>query len=116
MWGTIQMRVAAASLFFLLVSREAPAQTTVVKLWPNGAPGSEHWRQKELESKGNAGFRRFRNVVDPSITVYLPDRERPTGAGAIIAPGGAFRLLAWDTEGTMTAEWLRQHSIAAFVL
>ena len=113
---TSQITVAAASLFFVLCSGKARAQTTVVHLWPSGAPGSEHWTQKESESKVNLGFRRFRNVVDPTITAYLPDGETRAGAAAIVAPGGAFRILAWDTEGTMVAEWLKQHGVAAFVL
>ena len=111
-----ECRVSAASLFFLVMAGQAPAQTTVVKLWPNGAPGSENSKQKEAESANRAGFRRIRNVVEPSITVYLPDPETATGAAAIVAPGGAFRLLAWDSEGTMVAEWLKQHGVAGFVL
>ncbi|HEY7339082.1 MAG TPA: alpha/beta hydrolase [Bryobacteraceae bacterium] len=107
-------RIAAASLVLLPIG--ALAQTTVAKLWPNGAPGSENWTQKEIESNTIAGFRRFRNVVDPSITGYLPFQTTATGAAAIVAPGGAFRVLAFDTEGTTIAEWLRQHGVAAFVL
>jgi acetyl esterase/lipase len=104
----------AASLILLPIA--ALAQTTVVKLWPNGAPGSENWTQKEIQDATIAGFRSFRNVVDPSITAYLPFQATATGAAAIVAPGGAFRVLAFDTEGTTVAEWLRQHGVAAFVL
>jgi acetyl esterase/lipase len=107
---------AVAAALLLLPPTEALSQTTVVRLWPDSAPGSENWKQKELQAATNAGFRRIRNVVDPSITAYLPDRETATGAAAIVAPGGAFRLLAFDSEGTMVAEWLRQHGMAAFVL
>ena len=39
----------------------------VVRLWPGGAPGSEGWTQKEIEFGG----RGVRNVVDPTIMVYL---------------------------------------------
>ena len=36
-------------------------------------PGSENWVQKEVEyTVGNAGLKAVRNVVKPSITVYLP--------------------------------------------
>lgn len=57
-----------------------------------------------------------RNVVDPSLTVFLPDSASSTGAAVIVAPGGAFGWLTWDAEGTMVAEWLRDRGIAAFVL
>jgi acetyl esterase/lipase len=100
----------------LLVFPSARAQTTGVKLWPDGAPGSKNSTQKEIQGATIAGFRNFRNVVDPSITAYLPFQATATGAAMIVAPGGAFRLLAFDTEGTMVAEWLRLHGVAAFVL
>jgi acetyl esterase/lipase len=57
-----------------------------------------------------------RNVVKPSITVYLPAAESATGTSVIVAPGGAFRMLSWNAEGTMVADWLQQHGVAAFVL
>ena len=93
-----------------------PAQTRVVMLWPGGAPGSESWTQKEAEySVGNSGLKAVRNVVEPSITVYLPSTGA-TGTSVVIAPGGAFRMLSWDSEGTMVADWLERHGVAAFVL
>jgi hypothetical protein len=76
--------VAAASLILLPIG--ALAQTTVAKLWPNGAPGSENWTQKEIQAATTAGFRNFRNVVDPSITAYLPFQATATGAAAIRRP------------------------------
>jgi dienelactone hydrolase len=39
-----------------------------------------------------------------------------TGAAVIVAPGGALRALAWDSEGVKVAEWLNSHGIAALVL
>jgi acetyl esterase/lipase len=58
----------------------------------------------------------IRNVVTPSLTVFLPDPAVATGAGVVIAPGGGFCWLTWDVEGTMLAEWLRNRGVAAFVL
>lgn len=87
----------------------------VVRLWPGGAPGSEGWTQQEAVF-GNTGARGVRNVVDPTITVFLPDPGTATGAGVIIAPGGGFRFLQWDNEGTRVAEYLQKHGVAGFVL
>ena len=107
--------LAAASILFLL-PLPAAAQTEVVMLWPNGAPGSEQWTQKEFVRADFDGGRIVQNVVKPSITVYLPPAETATGTAVIVAPGGAFRLLAWDNEGTKVAEWLQKRGVAAFVL
>jgi acetyl esterase/lipase len=92
------------------------AQTNVVPLYSGAAPGSENWTQKEAEYKDNLGLRIVRNVAKPTITVYLPPPEFASGASVVIAPGGAFRILSWDSEGTLVAEWLQRHGVAAFVL
>ncbi|MGH8446311.1 MAG: alpha/beta hydrolase [Solimonas sp.] len=57
-----------------------------------------------------------RNVVEPTLSVYLPDPARASGAGVIVAPGGAFMMLSMDHEGHDVARWLAAHGIAAFVL
>ena len=108
---------AAVITGLLLAAAVLPAQTNVVMLWPNGAPGSETWSQKEAEyTVGNSGLKAVRNVVKPSITVYLPSAETATGASVVVAPGGAFRMLSWDSEGTEVADWLQRHGVAGFVL
>ena len=108
---------AAVITGLLLAAAVLPAQTNVVMLWPNGAPGSEAWTQKEAEyTMGNSGLKAVRNVVKPSITVYLPSAETATGTSVVVAPGGAFRMLSWDSEGTEVADWLQRHGVAGFVL
>jgi acetyl esterase/lipase len=111
-------RAAAAVITgALLAAAVLPAQTNVVMLWPNDAPGSESWTQKEAEyTVGNSGLKAVRNVVKPSITVYLPSAETATGTSVVVAPGGAFRMLSWDSEGTQVAEWLQRHGVACLVL
>lgn len=52
----------------------------------------------------------------PTITAYLPPKEKATGAGIIIFPGGAYQFLATSTEGTPIAEAFVQKGIAAFVV
>ena len=57
-----------------------------------------------------------RNVVDPTLTPFLPDPAKATGAAVIVAPGGGFVMLSIDNEGYVVAQWLADHGIAAFVL
>ena len=47
---------------------------------------------------------------------YLPDASRNTGTGVVIAPGGGFVMLSYDSEGVEVAKWLAERGIAAFVL
>ncbi len=57
-----------------------------------------------------------RNVTRPTLTPFLPSPGHDAHVGVIVAPGGAFMLLAWDHEGTRVAQALAQRGITAFVL
>src|SRR5436189_3468738 len=91
----------------------AHAQT--VNVWPGVAPGSERWTQQERTIEGTPVGTVVMNVVKPTITAYLPERSRATGAGVVIAPGGGFVALAISLEATELARWLQQRGVAAFV-
>jgi acetyl esterase/lipase len=57
-----------------------------------------------------------RNVTSPTLTAYLPDPDEANGAAVIVAPGGAYIMLAIEHEGTEVARGLAARGIAAFVL
>jgi acetyl esterase/lipase len=100
---------------------EAPpagkAAAKVIPVWPGVAPGSEGWKQKEVEYRNEWDHKAMvRNVTAPSLTAFLPDASAATGAAVVICPGGGFRFLSWQSEGTEVAEWLRARGVAAFVL
>lgn len=105
--------VAGIVGFTILMACGVGAQT--LNIWPGIAPGSENWKQLERVEKGPPGNAVY-NVVTPTITVYVPEKSRATGTGVIIAPGGAFRFVAIDSEGHSVARWLQEKGIAAFVL
>ncbi len=56
------------------------------------------------------------SIHNPSITPYLPSRDKANGTAILVIPGGGHRMLAITHEGYNVAEWLRDHGIAAFVL
>lgn len=86
-----------------------------VLLWPQGAPGSEGKTEDETYRLVDDQMV-ISNVHRPSITVYLPPKDKATGAGIIVMPGGASRELWINKEGYRVAQWLSQRGIAAFVL
>lgn len=95
----------------------APARAqTELPLWPGKAPGSEHWSIPESVTTSPSGDRVIANVSEPTLTVFLPDARLATGTAAIIAPGGALRVLGFDNEGVKLARWLNERGIAGFVL
>ena len=72
---------------------------TPIVLWPGGAPGA-------LGSEP---------VDVPTLTPYLPAKEKMSGAAIIVCPGGGYTHLA-EHEGGPVAEWLNSLGITAFVL
>lgn len=92
---------------------EAPAEPGALPLYGARTPGTatdENW------ARANGADYAVRNVTRPTLTPILPDPARATGAGVIVAPGGAFMLLSMDHEGWKVAHALADRGIAAFVL
>lgn len=95
----------------------AQRSPAVIRVWPNVAPGSEDWKQKEIEYRNDWDKKAMvRNVTTPTMTAFLPEPSIATGAAVIVCPGGGFRFLSWESEGTEVAQWLQSHGVAAFVL
>jgi len=96
-------------LLTLVIAQAAPQ---VVPLWPNGAPGFESRRNEPEEAKDYW----VKNIHNPSITIFLPPKEKATGAAIVIAPGGGHRELVFNAEGRDAALYLNSIGVAAFVL
>jgi hypothetical protein len=86
-----------------------------IAIWPGKAPGSEDWTFSERVIEGPGGSKTYSNVVNPTLTVYLPDAAKASGVAIILCPGGAMRMLGF-AEPERTAEWLNSKGIAAFIL
>jgi acetyl esterase/lipase len=84
----------------------------VIPLWPKGAPGFESRRDEAEVAKDYW----VRNVHNPSVTAFLPPREKATGAAVVICPGGGHRELVFNAEGVEAARYLNGLGVAAFAL
>jgi endo-1,4-beta-xylanase len=90
-----------------------------IPLWANGPPGFENRKdEKEVRDRVSKDTGEFRttNIHNPYITVFLPPKEKSTGAAVVIAPGGGHRELWVKHEGENVAKWLAERGIAAVVL
>nr|WP_233173974.1 alpha/beta hydrolase [Pedobacter sp. ASV19] len=88
------------SMLFLIVGYTAVAQQ-VLPLYPDTIPGSTVKLSKEDE---------------PSLTLYLPIKEKATGIAVLVIPGGAYGFLAFEEEGIAIGKAFAEKGIAAFVL
>jgi acetyl esterase/lipase len=100
----------------------APSHETLA-LWPHGVPGSQRRPSPEKDISGLAKMptggkpvTRLTDVSSPSITIYQPPTDKQTGAAVLVFPGGGFRYLVIDKEGTEICAWLNSLGITAILV
>src|SRR3712207_1119234 len=89
-----------------------PAQPNAILLGTGRLPGAaapEAWHRQY-------GSVFARNVTVATLTPFLADPARATGAAVIVAPGGGFRTLSMQNEGWDVARALAARGVSAFVL
>lgn len=58
---------------------------------------------------------RLGNVSNPTITLYEA-KQNPSGTAVVVFPGGAYRILAIDLEGTEVCDWLNLINVTCVLL
>lgn len=94
-------------------------QPVTLKIWPGDPPGEtgKIGEEKTIKRRGRRGeITLITNVTTPTIKVFLPPKEKNTGAAVIVCPGGGYSVLAWDYEGEEVAQWLNSLGVAGIVL
>jgi len=105
------------ALLALLAFPMLAADHQVIPLYPGAAPGSENWNWPETSTVGpNDTILRIGNITKPALTVYLPDPAKANGTAMVVCPGGGFRILAYNHEGTEVAEYLNSLGVTVFLL
>ncbi len=112
--------LACASCNAAPATRVKPRPPEVIRIWPGPAPGTESWSGAEESADAdlpNLGkVHVITNVTVPTLTIFRPAAGKANGTAMIVVPGGAFRALPSDLDGTETAHWLTARGITAFVL
>jgi acetyl esterase/lipase len=118
---------AAVLLFSAVLFAQKPAWQPApghltMDLWPHGAPGGQPNPAAEIDAttaKDNViagkAVIRLGNVSTPTLTVYSP-KDKNTGAAVVVFPGGAYRILAIDLEGTEVCDWLNSIDITCILV
>jgi acetyl esterase/lipase len=88
-----------------------------VPIWPGAAPDAIADPKAESvgPAEGHGGWTRATDVSQPTMTVYAP-KGRNTGAAVVVFPGGGFKVLAMDLEGTEICDWLTARGITCVLL
>jgi acetyl esterase/lipase len=100
---------------------QAPPGHTQLQIWPESAPGAQRVVAAAAETievgRLIAGrpFLKVHNVSRPTMTVYSP-KGTNTGAAVVVFPGGGYKVLATDLEGTEVCDWLTSKGITCVLL
>ena len=113
-------------LFFIValiaIAPIANAQQFTLPLWPNGAPELYKGPPEADITKPTdpliAGkpLMHLSNVSTPTLTVYKPADSNNSGAAVLVFPGGGYRILAYDLEGTEVCTWLNSIGVTCVLV
>ena len=118
------MKLLASILFlaaavFAFGASGAP-DPMVLDLWPGRPPGNFYPKGPETSRIYSSAVvpptKLITNVTVPTVTVYLPPKDRNTGTAMVICPGGGYGDLFIELDGTDVAAWLNAHGMAGIVL
>ena len=113
------MRSICLAISFLFMSASAlTAQKRIVMessadefvtLWDNTTAKYSNYETKDEEDRGN----KFANTSSADLYIFKAPKEKATGYGVVILPGGSYRTVSFST---MFAEWLRDNGVTAAVM
>jgi acetyl esterase/lipase len=112
------MMTTLRSIFAVSFLLQVSGFADPIAIWPDRAPG---------ETEKNAGIAlpakaadhptitRVEKITHPTMEAFLP-KEGANGAAIVILPGGGFRYVVPDLEGSEAAPFFNELGIAVFVL
>jgi acetyl esterase/lipase len=90
----------------------AHAKQTTLPLWPNGtpepytgAPETDITKPTDRLVDGKP-LAHLTNISTPTLAFYPAPAANNTGVTIVVFPGGSYRILAYDLEGTEVCTWL----------
>jgi acetyl esterase/lipase len=90
-------------------------EPVTIPLWPAGAPEITPAKiGPEQEPDRADGIRRLTNVTVPTITIHRP--AAANGTAVVVCPGGGYRILAIEHEGTKVCEFLNTLGVTSVLL
>jgi acetyl esterase/lipase len=111
---------AVAALNGQQISWQPSPGHTQMPIWPGAAPDSQQVAGPELAAVaenlvGGRPWTYISKVTLPTMTVYSPIGNN-TGAAIVVFPGGGYKILAIDLEGTEVCDWLTSKGITCVLL
>ncbi|MBP7506207.1 MAG: dienelactone hydrolase family protein [Prolixibacteraceae bacterium] len=96
---------------------ERPLYKDGIKDNPIIHPSAESYVDSLVNSKSVTGLNRVYSFVsEPTYMIFPAKKETNKNIGLVIFPGGGFKDVWIDKEGTDIASWLSEHGITCMVL
>lgn len=97
-----------------------PSGLKQVPIWPSGAPDMTATPEAaetvfEVKKTPERSYIGVANVTTPTMTIF-PPKGQNTGVSILVFPGGGFRILAMDIEGTEVCDWFSSKGITCALL
>jgi acetyl esterase/lipase len=108
------MKIAFFILAFVWILSSSVQSQEIINIYPAAVPNSKDSGTGVAPNNANPGL--VTQVVQPTLEVYLPEKDKANGAAIIICPGGGYSVIVYQGEGISTAKQLAQQGITAFVL
>jgi acetyl esterase/lipase len=108
------MKIFLSILFALFLSTAMAQQ--IILLYTSIPNSKKDSSVKEKSETTKEGVLLLSEVVEPTLTAFIPSKEKANGTAIIICPGGGYWVVAVGHEGHDVAKEFAAVGIAAFVL
>ena len=108
------MKIFKFCLIWMCLFPAALYAQQIMDLYPGVIPNSKPTSLKDMPLNPNEGL--VRRVINPTLEMYLPEKDKATGTAVVICPGGSYSVIVYGGEGAQTAKEFAKHGVAAFVL
>lgn len=131
LFGLFLMQFLSMAIFATASSAEAlinrqdkvwqpPGEAIQIPIWPNEPPapspfaGTEAYGNENKQISGRP-YTMIEHVSRPTMTLFRA-KGKATGTTLMVFPGGGYRRLAIDLEGTEICDWLTDKGISCVLL
>lgn len=110
------MKKVILSFVFVFSIAQLMKSQTVQPLYPDSIPNSKPAADEETTVINPDGVTIISKISKPTLTLFLPPKEKSNGTAVIICPGGGYWVNAASHEGVDVAKKFAELGVAAFVV
>lgn len=125
-----RLLLCSAAVLFLSMGLTAqqpawqpPPGHVTLPLWPKGVPGGAANLPPEVDTTtakepliAGRPIMRLGNVANPTLTLYKASAGGAAAPAVVVFPGGGYRILAIDLEGTEVCDWLNSIGVTCVLV